>query len=61
MQTNITQRLAERLVQKKNIYSSRENGRSINEELLEMITHIRSLEDQLLAGQYHQELLVEQN
>lgn len=53
MQTNITQRLGERLIHKKN-YSSKENAKSINEELLEMVSNIRSLEDQLLAEQYRQ-------
>jgi SMC interacting uncharacterized protein involved in chromosome segregation len=62
MQTTITQRLAEKLISKKhNVYSSRENVKSINEELLEMVGHIRSLEDQLLAEQYRQELLLEHN
>jgi hypothetical protein len=61
MQTTITQRLAEKLIAKKqNVYTSRENAKSINEELLEMVGHIRSLEDQLLAEQYRQELLLEQ-
>jgi hypothetical protein len=61
MHSNITQRLGERLIHKKQNYSSKENAKSINEELLEMVAHIRSLEDQLLAEQYRQELLLDQN
>ncbi len=62
MHATVTQRLAERLISKKhNVYSSRENAKSINEELLEMVGNIRSLEDHLLAEQYRQELLLEQN
>jgi hypothetical protein len=61
MYSNITKEMASRIVHRgTNRLNSTEN-KSLNDKLLQAVTRVRSLEDQLLAEQYRQQLLLDQN